>query len=119
MSAPTELWLAAGYAAFLIAVSSGLRWLARRTARGPRLSWLGRSGRGDDDTEVPWPHSDAARFERGLARVLQVLAMFILAVTAARHRVVMPLPIGALLLLVLLTYRGWLMRRLKHGLGRK
>lgn len=67
MSLPAEAWLASGYALFLCGVSMALRrW-------GPH-------GR------TTWPHSEASRFQHGLALVLPVLAGVLLAAAALRSR---------------------------------
>lgn len=116
MTSSIEVWLAVGYAAFLVLSSIGLEWLSRRTAEGRgRLGFRSpREGKEARSPEASWPQSDAARFERGLSLVLRVLALFLLAVVVARYGFAWPASMGVLCVAALIVKQsgrfksGWL-----------
>lgn len=93
MTLDPEVLLASGYAIFLMAVAQGFEALARSTSRSARLRPEARPHQPQASDEpheaserpVPWPHWEAAAFQRGLSSVLVLVATWIVVVMMVRH----------------------------------
>ena len=123
MAIHPEVFLAAGYAVFLVCVSLGLDSLARHShARSERYRIAGFTYHHTNDAWIcpedqlllrgrevvhamdPWPHSEAGRFHRGISLAVVLIAGLVLAAETLRNHAPLELAVlGAVFLAVVLT----------------